>query len=291
LIHFYKRRMSVSNIKEELGDLDVTKNIKVEPGNVKLEPGSIKSEGTLEVKNEIDENAALIQPTTSANKRKLDTHSEAVSEEAKRRNQGKFCQFACTVHSCDFIGTALDIKRHTKEEHVQCYYCKYSGTPTGLKQHMKDVIVGVRHEVTCPIGDCKYSGTIIGLKQHKKAKHGTKKTPCPYTGCNFYGTPSGLKNHRKLKHKFLKCPLDNCKFIGTSLLALKDHTRAKHRPLNVCPLLWLCSQEDCNFTAISEQGDKEHSKLHGIMESGLLQIAKIQEDIHKAAKKLAAYQC
>jgi len=172
---------------------------------------------------------------------------------------------------------------------------------------MKDVIVGVRHELTCPIGDCKYSGTIIGLKQHKKAKHGTKETPCLYAGCNYSGTPSGLKTHRKLKHK-VKCPLDNCKFIGTSLLALKDHRRAKHRPLvsgppknslekqgsqskNLCPLLWLCSQKDCNFTAISEQGDKEHSKLHGIMESGLLQIAKIQEDIHKAAKKLAAYQC
>jgi len=155
--------------------------------------------------------------------------------------------------------------------------------------------------------DCKYSGTIIGLKNHKKAEHETKETPCLYAGCNFSATPSGLKNHRKLKHK-VKCPLANCKFVGTPLLALKDHTRAKHGPevsgppknalakkgsqsKNLCPLLWLCSQKDCNFTAISKQEDKEHSKLHGIMESGLLQIAKIQEDIHKAAKKLAAYQC
>ena len=51
------------------------------------------------------------------------------------------------------------------------------------------------------------------MKNHKKAKHGTKETPCLCA-----------------KHK-VKCPLDNCKFIGTSLLALKDHTRAKHRRL------------------------------------------------------------
>ena len=114
----------------------------------------------------LDEKAALIQPTTSANKRKLDPHS------GKKRKNTKYCQYTA---------------------------------------------------------DCKYSGTIIGLKNHKKAEHETKETPCLYAGCNFSATPSGLKNHRKLKHK-VKCPLANCKFVGTPLLALKDHTRAKHGP-------------------------------------------------------------
>ena len=123
----------------------------------------------------------------------------------------------------------MDVKRHTKEEHVQCYNCKYSGTPTGLKQYMKDVIVGVGHKLTCPIADCKYSGTIIGLKDHKKTKHGTKQFPCLYAGCNFSGTHFGLKDHRKMKHE-VKCPLAKCKFFGKSLLALRNHTRAKHGP-------------------------------------------------------------
>jgi len=234
--------------------------------------------------------SALQKHTQSKHPAKLPCHGTASSLSSRAK--------ACA--KCNFVGTAMEMKTHTKTKHPTVFpcpraNCNYSGTVSNLKIHIK-----AEHT------NCNFVVSDTEIKIHTNANHDLKVVShgpvsdmksqtilkleplvtCSHEYCPFTGTPSDMARHTIENHgPMVQCPHVNCNFFASSLAS---HEKEKHGLMAMSTRS--CTQDGCNFTSLTVQEMKEHGKLHGIIESGLLQIAQIQEDIIKASRLLAAHQ-